>query len=310
MIGVELLDSYAVAVSVDDGGRVLARATAEHAAGIGAAAELALDQIGQGEAIDGSIGIASPNPASPALVAVADRLARRGRASALPRAVSSSGTAAAVAEAWVGAGRGVREVVYFAVGDRSTAGIVRGGAPVVGSRGRAGSVAWLSLNPVEREDYRKTGCLEAEAAAAGIVRRLIWRIKAGDRSRIQDAVDELSAITLDHVLDAARGGDGVSISVVRDTAKYLGMAAANLVVVVDPDMLVLGGIMASAADLLLEPIRAEITRRLPRVMMDELAIAPATLGGDAAAIGAARLAAAAPEGGAPTARNVRGGVLE
>ena len=59
MIGVELLDSYAIAVSVDDGGRVLARATAEHAAGVGAAAELALDQIGQGEAIDGSIGIAS-----------------------------------------------------------------------------------------------------------------------------------------------------------------------------------------------------------------------------------------------------------
>jgi predicted NBD/HSP70 family sugar kinase len=86
------------------------------------------------------------------------------------------------------------------------------------------------------------------------------------------------------------------------------MAAANLVVVVDPGMLVLGGIMASAADLLLEPVRAEIMRRLPRVMMDELAIAPATLGDDAAAIGAARLAAAG--GGAPTARNVRGGVLE
>ena len=60
------------------------------------------------------------------------------------------------------------------------------------------------------------------------------------------------------MLDAARQGDGVSISVVRDTAKYLGMAAANLVVVADPEMLVLGGIMASAADLLIEPIRAEI----------------------------------------------------
>ena len=59
-------------------------------------------------------------------------------------------------------------------------------------------------------------------------------------------------------------GDGVSISVVRDTAKYLGMAAANLVVIADPEMLVLGGIMASAADLLLEPVRAEIARRLPQ----------------------------------------------
>jgi len=306
MIGIELLDSYAIAVSVDDGGRVLARATADHAAGIGAAAELALDQIAQGQAFDRSIGIASPNPASPAVVAAADALARRVRTS--PSAVASSGTAAALAEAWVGAARGVHDVVYFAVGDRSTAGIVRGGVPVVGRRGRAASVAWLSLNPVEREDYRKTGCLEAEAAAAGIVRRLIWRIKAGDRSRIQDAVNDLSAITLDQVLDAARGGDGVAISVIRDTAKYLGMAAANLVVVVDPDMLVLGGIMASAADLLLEPVRGEITRRLPRVMMDELAIAPATLGADAAAIGAARLAAAALTSGAATARPVHGGV--
>ena len=95
------------------------------------------------------------------------------------------------------------------------------------------------------------------------------------------------------MLDAARDGDGVSISVVRDTAKYLGMAAANLVVVADPEMLVLGGIMASAADLLLEPIRVEIARRLPQPMMDALTIETAALGADAAAIGAARLAAAA-----------------
>ena len=59
---------------------------------------------------------------------------------------------------------------------------------------------------------------------------------------------------------------------VRDTAKYLGMAAANLVVIADPEMLVLGGIMASAADLLLEPVRTELARRLPQAMMDALAI--------------------------------------
>ena len=151
-------------------------------------------------------------------------------------------------------------------------------------------MAWLSLNPVEREDYRKIGCVEAEVAAAGIVRRMIWRIKAGDRSRVQDIIkDDFAAMTVQHVLDAARNGDGVSISVVRDTAKYLGMAAANLVVVADPEMLVLGGIMASAADLLLEPIRTEITRRLPKSMMEALKIATATLGPAAAAIGAAHL---------------------
>src|SRR6185295_15053186 len=115
------------------------------------------------------------------------------------------------------------------VSQHATGGVVRDGAAITGARGRAGSLPWLSLNPVEREDYRKIGCLEAEVAASGIVRRLIWRIKAGDRSEVQDAVNnELSTITMAHILDAARKGDGVSISVIRDTAKYLGMAAANI----------------------------------------------------------------------------------
>ena len=206
----------------------------------------------------------------------------------------SSGIAAAVAEAWVGAARGVGDVVFFAVAEHAIAGVVREGAPMFGAGRRAASIAWLALNPVEREDYRKIGCLEAEVAAAGIVRRLIWRIKAGDRSRVADAVGgDLSAITVDHVLTAARDGDGVSISVMRDTAKYLGMAAANLVIVADPEMLVLGGIMASASDLLIGAGTHRARAPAAASMMDALAIAPAALGEDAAAIGAARLATAA-----------------
>jgi len=59
-----------------------------------------------------------------------------------------------------------------------------------------------------------------------------------------------------------------------------------------PETLVLGGIMASAADLLLDLLKTEIARRLPKPMVDALAIETATLGDDAAAIGAARLASA------------------
>src|SRR5205823_12286932 len=160
--------------------------------------------------------------------------------------------------AWIGAARDARDVVFFAVAEHASAGILRDGTPLLGAHGRAPAVGWLALNPVEREDYRKTGCLEAEVAASGIVRRLVWRIKAGDASRIQDIVqNDLSAITIDHVIDAARGGDGVSISVMRDTAKYVGMAAANLIVVADPETLVLGGIMASAPELLFDLVRTE-----------------------------------------------------
>ena len=297
MLGIELDDARAHAVAVDDQGNVLARAQVEAGGDLAGAAAKALEQV-QASIAGGApslLGVAAINPESAVIAPVVAQLALKfgGSANRNGGAVLS-GTAAAAGEAWVGAARGVKDVVLFAVGLHATGGVVRDGAAITGARGRAGSLPWLSLNPVEREDYRKIGCLEAEVAAAGIVRRLIWRIKAGDRSRVQDVVkDDLSAITAEHVLEAARQGDGVSISVVRDTAKYLGMAAANLVVVIDPEMLVLGGIMASAADLLLEPIRHEISRRLPKPMMDALKIETAVLGADAASIGAVRLVTAA-----------------
>jgi predicted NBD/HSP70 family sugar kinase len=295
VIGLELDDTRAVAVSIDDAGKIMARAQAEAGGDLGAAAAKALAEVQSATtaAPPRSIGVAAINPESSAIAPVIAQLALKAGGASARGGVVLSGTAAAAAEAWVGAARGLRDVVFFAVGEHTTGGVVRDGVAITGARGRAGQVAWLALNPVEREDYRKTGCLEAEVAAAGIVRRIIWRIKAGDRSRVQDVVkDDFSAITADHVLTAARNGDGVSISVVRDTAKYLGMAAANLVAISDPEVLVLGGIMASGADLLLEPIRTEIARRLPKSMLDALRIETAVLGDDAAAIGAARLGAA------------------
>jgi predicted NBD/HSP70 family sugar kinase len=294
MLGLELRDTVAVAVSVDDRGEVLARAEVDAGSDLSEGAVAALDRVRAASAGPGGLGVASPNLDSAATLAALQSLASR-YAGFLPGTAVASGTAAAVAEAWIGAARDVRDAVFFAVADHATAGIVRNHVSVTGAHRRAPAIAWLALNPVEREDYRKVGCLEAEVAAAGIVRRLIWRIKAGDRSRVQDLVSgDLAAITLEQVLEAARGGDGVSISVVRDTAKYLGMAAANLVAIADPEMLVLGGIMASAADLLLEAVRTELARRLPGPMMQALAVAPAALGADAAPIGAARLAATAP----------------
>ncbi len=290
MIGVELLDSGAVAVAVDEDGRVVARASVDNPqVGEAAVDAIARATVGGGAAI----GLATALPEAPAVGDALAAIARRFPA-VTRHSLVSAGTASALAETWVGAARGAHDVAFFGVTDHAVAGLVRGGVPVTGSRGRAASIAWVALNPVEREDYRRIGCLEAEVAGAGIVRRLVWRIKAGDRSRVQDRVGgDLGAIAVDHILDAAREGDGVSISVMRDTAKYLGMAAANLAAIVDPEVLVLGGIMATSADLLLDAVRTEVGRRLPRAMNDALTVAPALLGADGAAIGAARFASPA-----------------
>jgi len=205
--------------------------------------------------------------------------------------VHGAGTAAVVAEHWIGAGRDVSYLAAFAIGDHVTAGVLVNGEPWAGAHGLAGSVGWLALNPVEREDYRRYGGLEAEVASAGIVRRLVWRIKSGDRSMVGDQVGgDLTRLTAEHVFHGARVGDGVCVSVVRDTAKYVGMAVANLVTVFDPEAVVLGGVIAASGDMMLEAIRLECSRRLRQAQADKVRLVLSTLGADAVALGAARLA--------------------
>jgi glucokinase len=297
MIGADIREGEVVALAVDADGGVTARASVDTRGGgdVAAAVTAAVERATPASSGPASLGIAAPDADAPVAARALQSLSSRYAALFERRATIGPGTAAAVAESWIGAARGSADIVYFAIAAHATAGSVRHGHAVTGAHGREPAVGWLALNPVEREDYRKAGCLEAEVAAAGIVRRLIWRIKAGDRSRVQDKVNgDLASITADLVLDAARDKDGVSISVMRDTAKYLGMAAANLVIMADPETLVLGGIMARARDLLLEPIVWELGRKLPGPMMEALKIATATLGEDGVAIGAARHAAVTP----------------
>ncbi len=269
-IGIDVRESGLVTLTTDGHGAIVARrAQADGATRIGVAVRDPLD------------------PAIPAIVRAATEAAG---VTAPPRIVTR-GAAAALAEQWCGAAKGARYVVALTVDECVYAGIAIDGRPFEGAHGLAGAAGWLALNPVEREDYRRYGCLEAEIGTAGIVRRLVWRIKAGDRSRVLDAAGgDLNAITAAHVFEGARGGDGVAISVIRDTARYVGMAIANLVAIVDPDAVVLGGAIADAADLLLEPSRVEAARRLPPRVAASLTIDRSTLGDDAVPLGAARAA--------------------
>lgn len=271
-LGLDLSErGTARAVVVDDAGKVEGRATS------GDPREAVHDAM-HGRAA-GVAGIASPIEQPDVSIAG-------------PRVVvrCTPGAAAVSAENWIGAAKGARHAICLHVGDDVFAGLLLDGKPWSGAHNRAGMAAWLALNPVERQDYRRLGSLAAEISAKGIARRLSWRIQAGDRSRVLDtAGGSLEAITGAMVFDGARGGDGVAISVVRDTAKYIGMAVATLVAAIDPEVVVVSGTVA-VADLMLDAVRQECTRRLPPDAMQELRVEFSSLGPDAIAIGAARLA--------------------
>ena len=306
-LGVDLSDLIARLAVVNEGGQVLARAEVPPSAGNRASAvrEAAKRAIAaaRGKVSGVAVALQAAGEPVPADVASALQDATTRNTEIIPVA---AGTAAALAEHWCGAARGVKHVITFAIAEHVTAGVLIDGEPWMGAHGLASSVGWLALNPVEREDYRKFGGLEAEVSSAGTVRRFVWRIKSGDRSAVADRVEgDFSKITADDIFQGARSGDGVSISVMRDTAKYIGMAVANMATMLDPEIIVLGGVIAASGDTMLEAIKIEVGRRLLPQQFEQIRIVLSTLGNDAVAIGAAR--AAARVGFHPTAQTTRGG---
>jgi glucokinase len=291
-LGLDLSDAVARAVVVNEHAQVLARGEQAPASGgqiPAAAAAVRRAAAGAGAEV-ARAAVAMPNPGDALPADLGASLSEALPGVPIPSAVSA-GVASVVAEQWCGAARGLRDVVTLSIGEHVTAGILLGGAPWLGSQGLAGSLGWLALNPVEREDYRRLGGLEADISASGIVRRIVWRIKAGDESVVATQVGgDLSRVTAADVFHAARSGDGVAVSVIRDTAKYIGMALCNVAATVDPQAIVLGGMIATWGDLLLESIRFECGRRLRPAHGERLRVVLSPLGNDAAAIGAARLA--------------------
>ena len=271
-LGLDLSErGHARAVVVDERGAIVGQAEA-------AEARDAVHDATRSHAAD-IAGIASPIDQPDVTIASPKVVAR-----------CTPGAASVSAEQWIGAAKDARHALCLYVGEEVFAGLLLDGKPWSGAHNRAGAAAWLALNPVERQDYRKLGSLAAEISAKGIAKRLSWRIQAGDRSAVLDAAGgSLDAITCALVFDGARSGDGVAISVVRDTAKYIGMAVATLAAAIDPEVIVVSGTVA-AADLMLDSVRQECLRRLPPDAMNDLRVEFSALGPGAIAIGAARLA--------------------
>ena len=284
-LGVDLSDVIARLAVVDGSGKVVQRGIVSSLrdSAIKDAAKKAL----HGAAKVSSIGVALPSAGE----SVSDEIAAAlsGATSAkTPIRIVAAGAATAIAEQHGGAAARAKQMIAFSIAEHVTAGVLIDGKPWTGAHGLASSVGWLALNPVEREDYRRFGGLEAEVSSAGIVRRFVWRIKSGDRSKVADqAKGDFSKIAAADILQGARQGDGVSVSVMRDTAKYIGMAVANLATMFDPEVIVLGGIIASSGDVMLDAIKVEVSRKLMPQQIDQVKIVLSTLGDDAVAIGAA-----------------------
>jgi glucokinase len=190
----------------------------------------------------------------------------------VPVAIDSDRAGYVLGESWLGAARGLRDVAFVSLSTGIGIGLLSGGRIVQGAHGIAGAAGWFALDPRWTDEYGRTGCWESEAAGPAIARR------AG-------TADAQAAA------EAARNGDAAARDAFARAAQYSAMGIANLISVLNPEAVVLGGgVGQGAGDLLLEPIRAEVRRWAQPIAAARCRIVLTGLGGDAGLLGAARLA--------------------
>ncbi len=211
---------------------------------------------------------------------------------ALPVFVDNDANAAALGENLFGAGRGCQEVVYITVSTGIGGGIITSGRLMHGFGGGAGEVGHMILDPggpACRCGGR--GCWEALSSGTAIAREAQRRIQNGEHSRVTVLAGD-GPIRAEHVFQAQAEGDALAMEVIDRAIQYLGLGVANLVNVLNPQRVIIGGGVARAGDPVFVPLRERV-RQMAFGRAREVEILPAGLAHLSGVVGAATLAFAA-----------------
>ena len=213
--------------------------------------------------------------------------------SGLPAVVENDANAAAWAEAAVGAGAGLGNIVALTVGTGIGAGIVLNGELQRGETGIAGEAGHIIINPVDGDQCGcgAKGCLEAMASGTALGRAGCRAAAADPAGRLAQLAGTAAGVTGETVYQAAMDGDTTARQLFNQLGYWLGVGIASLVNIFDPQVVVLSGGLVATGDLLLAPTRESFERFVFARPHRELpALALAQMGPDAGLIGAALLA--------------------
>jgi glucokinase len=206
----------------------------------------------------------------------------------LPIFLENDANAAALGEWWLGAGKDIDNLVLLTLGTGIGGGIIIDGEVLYGTRHTAGEIGHMVIKEGGLLcGCGNKGCFEAYASAKAVVKRMLIEIEKGKKTALLDAVkNKPEKITCRLIYDTARKGDNLCKKIVEETGKYLGIGIANIVNIINPQMVVLGGGMARAGDLLFDPVREYVEEHAFNATMEGVEIVPTKLGTNAGAIGA------------------------
>lgn len=206
----------------------------------------------------------------------------------LPVRLENDANAAALGEWRFGAGRGADSLVFVTVSTGIGGGVIADGRILHGRRGLAAEIGHMTITDKGESCFcGAVGCFEAVASGTALGQRATVGTTEGDGS----ALRRLSAdgpVTGRHVVEAARAGDALALSLLDDEARWLGIGFTNLLHLYSPDVLVMGGGISNGFDLLENRIVATIRSRA-MVAYRDVPIVAAQLGRHAGLVGAASL---------------------
>ena len=205
-----------------------------------------------------------------------------------PVAVENDCTAAAIAEARLGAGRAVADLIYVALGTGVGGGVVIGGEVQRGAHGYLGEFGHMVVDVNgPRCPCGRFGCWERFASGNGLGYLARTEAASGRLAAAVERAGSVDKVRGEHVTDAARAGDADALALLTGTfAKWIAVGLDNLISAFDPELIVLGGGVLDDADLILEPVRNHLASRTFSGF-EPVPIVAAETGPQAAALGAA-----------------------
>jgi glucokinase len=194
----------------------------------------------------------------------------------LPVLVESDRNAFVTGEAWRGAAQNCRDAIFLAIGTGIGAGIISGGRLIRGHAELAGCCGWMAVRDRFRAGYKAVGCLESHVAGPGVAQAACRVYGHAAETR------ELARL--------ARKGDPKAKELIAQAGCDLGRGLANLVSILNPEIIVIGGGMAALGNLLLAPARETMKLWAQPLAGKQVRITRSRLGGRAGLLGAAKLA--------------------
>ena len=201
--------------------------------------------------------------------------------------LDNDANAAAVGETWLGAARGYRSVICVTLGTGVGGGIILDGKLWRGADGAAGEIGHTTVDPFGGIKCKcgNTGCLEMFASATAIVRMACEGLVRHSESILRG--EDLSA---KKVYEAGLQGDVLALEVLKKMGTCLGIGMANLINLLNPEIIVIAGGVVNGWALFEKEMRQQVAERAFPSLLERVKIVPAECGDNAGLLGAARLA--------------------